>query len=256
MPTILLTNDDGVDDPGLFTLKQALDQIGDVIVMAPERNRSAASHAITMHKPMRIRQVSLDDGTLAYACSGNPADCVKLAAGGVLDIQPDLVVSGINSGHNMGIDVYYSGTVACAREAVINGIPALAVSSVYRTSPPIAMEQIWETTTELTIQVAKGVLQRGLPAETLLNLNVPGLPLPDLKGLRITRLGRRSYMQDPVERTDPYGRTYYWTSGGPPIDQPDEMTDVGAVAQGYASLTPIALDATNRKMLDPLENWF
>jgi 5'-nucleotidase len=255
MPTILITNDDGAHDPGLLALKQALSDVGDVVVLAPERNRSAISHAITMHKPLRIFPVTLADGSQGYTCSGTPADCVRLAAGGVLDVQPDLVVSGINAGHNLGSDVYYSGTVACAREAIINGLPAIAVSSVFPRHAPVDIQCIWRTAADMVRRLAQQVLQRGLPPQTLLNVNVPGMEPEQIKGVRITRVGSRAYKPNPVQRHDPFGRAYYWPSGIGPFDEGDEMSDVGAVAHGYISITPIQLDVTHYDFAEELKTW-
>ena len=252
MSTILITNDDGAHDPGLLALKRAVEKLADVIVLAPERNRSAVSHQITMHKPLRVKPVVLADGFTAHTCSGSPADCVRLAAGGVLGVKPDLVISGINAGHNMGVDIYYSGTVACAREATINGLPAIAFSSVYPHRATAPIEEIWAACGKVAATLVSNVLQNGLPRQTLLNVNLPGLPYEQLKGLKITRIGSRSYKLEPEQRADPFGQAYYWPMGDGPFDDHDEGTDVGAVAHGYVSITPITLDATNYDFMDEL----
>jgi 5'-nucleotidase len=253
MPTILVTNDDGVHDPGLLVLKQELEDLGDVMVLAPERNRSAISHAITMHKPLRIQSVTLADGSAAHTCSGTPADCVRLAAGGVLGTRPDLVVSGINAGHNLGSDVYYSGTVACAREAAINGIPGIAVSTVFPHLAPASIEEIWRMAAAAVRTLVISVRREGLPEHTLLNVNVPGVHPEELKGQRITRIGSRSYRLRPEQREDPFGRAYYWPAGTGPHDEEDETSDVGAVGRGYISVTPIRLDATHYGWIEQFE---
>lgn len=253
MPTILITNDDGVHDPGLLALKRAVSDLGDVVVLAPERNRSAVSHAITMHKPLRLLSATLADGTAAHTCSGTPADCVRLAAGGVLGVRPDLVLSGINAGHNLGSDVYYSGTVAGAREAAINEIPAIAVSSVFPHQAPASIEEIWQMAADAVRPLVTDIWEHGLPHHTLLNVNVPGVLPKQLQGSRITRIGSRSYRIQPVQREDPFGRTYYWPGGSGPFDEEDEMSDVGAVAHGYISITPICLDATHYAYIEHLE---
>lgn len=252
MPTILITNDDGAHDPGLFALKKAVESVADVIILAPERNRSAVSHSITMHKPLRIKQVVLVDGSAAYTCSGSPADCVRLAAGGVLDVKPDLVISGINAGHNMGVDIYYSGTVACAREAAINGLPSIAFSSVFPHRATVPMEQIWAACGDVAARIVTGVLEWGLPAQTLLNVNMPGVAREHIRGIKVTRIGSRSYKLEPERRADPFGQAYYWPGGNGPFDEEDEGTDVGAVAHGYVSVTPITLDVTNYAYMDEL----
>ncbi|MBK8047709.1 MAG: 5'/3'-nucleotidase SurE [Anaerolineales bacterium] len=166
MPTILVTNDDGIQSPGLFALKTALDAIADVIVMAPERNWSASSHIKTMHKPLRVHKVTLPDGSVGYSSSGSPTDCVTLVMGGVLGIKPDLVVSGINAGHNIGIDITYSGTVACAMEAVIKGVPGIAVSTCYAVPAEFDAEIVRKTTAEFARGVAVRVLDTGCHPHT------------------------------------------------------------------------------------------
>ncbi|MFO7630898.1 MAG: 5'/3'-nucleotidase SurE [Caldilinea sp.] len=253
MPTILVTNDDGVFSPGLLALKQALAQIADVIVLAPERNWSASSHIKTMHKPLRIQKTTLADGSSAYSSSGSPTDCVALVMGGALEIVPDLVVSGINAGHNLGVDVTYSGTVACAMEAVIKGVPGIAVSSSFFGEESIDALEARRAAAEIACTIAEQVLESSLPEYTLLNVNVPASAI---EGIRITRMGRRHYDANEVEqRHDPYGRPYYWLGGSHPIDEEDPDTDVGAIKHGYVSVTPISLDMTHHAYLDTLRTW-
>ena len=256
MPTILVTNDDGVHSPGLLALKQGLESLGKVVVLAPAENRSAVSHAISLHSPLRISPVTLADGSEAYSCSGTPADCVRMAVGGVLNVLPDIVVSGINSGHNMGVDIAYSGTVACAREGAINGLPSVAVSTVFTHVMPDGIDQVWQMSTEIVAHVVRQMISRGLPSQTFLNVNVPGVLPADLNGIRVTTVGNRSYTQKPIQRQDPDGNIYYWSNGIGPVDAPDGQTDVGAVGQGYASITPLMLDGTANSMLGQLREWF
>ncbi|GIV77268.1 MAG: 5'-nucleotidase SurE [Litorilinea sp.] len=256
MPTILVTNDDGVQSPGLLALKQALEAIADVVVLAPERNWSASSHAKTMHKPLRVNPVSLADGSPAFASSGSPTDCVALAAGGVLGVQPDLVVSGVNNGHNLGIDITYSGTVACAMEATIKGIPGIAVSTAVPEEAAIADGEPFQVAALAAARVARAVLAHGLPPKTLLNVNVPALPWDRLRGIHITRMGSRHYpATELIAREDPWGRPYYWLGGSGPVDVADDGTDVGAVKHGYISITPITLDMTDYTFLAELTRW-
>ncbi|MBW7886699.1 MAG: 5'/3'-nucleotidase SurE [Caldilineaceae bacterium] len=256
MPTILVTNDDGVFTPGLLALKQALEPIADVMVLAPERNWSASSHIKTMHKPVRVQSTILSDGSPAYSSSGSPTDCVALVMGGVLGVVPDLVVAGVNAGHNLGIDVTYSGTVACAMEAVIKGVPGIAVSTSFFADGTEDAHQVRRMAAEVARNVAMQVLERGLPPYTLMNLNVPGVPASLLQGLRVTRMGHRHYdANEVVARHDPYGRPYYWLGGSNPEDEDDLDTDVGAVKHGYVSLTPISLDMTNYGFLRELQEW-
>lgn len=256
MPTILVTNDDGVYSPGLLALKQGLAALGTVIVLAPERNWSATSHAKTMHKPLRLQTVMLADSSEAYCSSGSPTDCVALAAAGVLGAVPDLVVSGINAGYNLGIDVTYRGTVACAMEATIKGMPGIAVSTVGPGQTAVDLQAIHRRAAEIAAQLGEQVLLRGLPSQTLLNVNVPGVEPAALRGLHITRIGSRQYPNDElIRREDPYGRPYYWLGGGRPVDIHDDGTDVGAVANGFVSVTPITLDMTNYAFLGDLDAW-
>lgn len=255
MPSILLTNDDGIYARGLFILKQALDQIAAVTVVAPERNQSAVSHKITMHKPLRMHDATLGDGSRGYACSGTPADSVRVGLSTVFSEQPDLVVSGINTGHNMGIDVHYSGTVACAREAVIQRLPAVAVSTAYPKLGEKVADSVWQTTAEIAAEICVKVLESGLPEKVFINLNTPGLAKEEIKGIRLTRIGSRNYSLYSIERQDPFGRPYYWPAGSGPIDEDGPDTDVGAVAAGYVSLTPITVDPTANDVLRELRQW-
>ena len=255
-PVILVTNDDGVYSPGLLALAQKLREVAEVIVLAPERNWSATSHSKTMHKPLRVQPVVLADGSTAHSSSGSPTDCVALAMGGVLGKTPDLVVSGINLGHNLGIDVTYSGTVACAMEAVIKGVPGIAVSGAMPSQTDADLHAIQARTAEIAVEVALQVLARGLPRRTLLNVNTPVTDPTTWRGLHITRMGQRDYPADELlERHDPYGRPYYWLGGGMPLDALDDGTDVGAVANGFVSVTPIMLDMTDHAFLAELATW-
>lgn len=256
MAAILVTNDDGVYSPGLLALKQGLAALGTVMVLAPERNWSATSHAKTMHKPLRLQTVMLADGSEAYCSSGSPTDCVALAAAGVLGQIPDLVVSGINAGYNLGIDVTYSGTVACAMEATIKGIPGIAVSTVAPGETQADLQAIQRHAAAVACELGEKVLGRGLPLQTLLNVNVPGIEPAQVRGLHITYIGSRQYPNDElIRREDPFGRPYYWLGGGRPVDVHDDGSDVGAVANGFISVTPITLDMTNYAFLGDLEQW-
>ncbi len=255
MPTILVTNDDGAHATGLLALKQALSDLGDVVVLAPERNWSASGHNKTMHEPLRLNPVRLADGSQAMACSGGPADCVALATMGALGCKIDAVTAGINNGHNMGNDVTYSGTVACALEATISGIPGVAVSTAL---PPLAKVDLAiarSVAGQVACAIMRVVLRRGLPRGTLLNVNVPAVSFEQLQGVEITRLGKRVYSDQLLIREDPYGRPYYWLGGALPTDVPDDGTDVGAVMNDLVSITPIGLDLTNYAFLDELRNW-
>ncbi len=248
-PHILVTNDDGVDALGLLALQKNLREVGEVTVFAPDHNWSAAGHTKTMHKPLRVNQTSLPDGTLAYTSTGAPSDCVALVILGILDHQPDLVVSGINQGANVGHDITYSGTIAAAMEAVISGIPALAVSLDSYQSQDFAYAA------RFAARLVRLVLERGLPPNTFLNVNVPAVPHNEIAGVKITRLGQRVYRDRLVERQDPRGRSYYWIGGEPPIGVPEEGTDIWALANNYVSITPLHLDMTEYQMMEQLRRW-
>jgi 5'-nucleotidase len=246
---ILVTNDDGADAPGLLALQKALQEIGKVTVFAPDHNWSGAGHTRTMHKPLRVSQTTLPDGTLVYTTTGAPSDCVALVILGILDHQPDLVVSGINQGANVGHDITYSGTIAAAMEAVIFGIPALAVSLDSYQSHDFAYAA------QFAARLVKPVLERGLPPDTFLNVNVPAVPQDEIAGVKVTRLGQRVYCDTLVERQDPQGRNYYWIGGGPPSGIPTEGTDVWALANNHVSITPLHLDMTEYQMMEDLAQW-
>ena len=257
MTQILLTNDDGIEAPGLRALLQALRPLGEVMVFAPDHNWSAAGHTKTMHKPLRIDRYSLDcpptddegDVVEAYVTTGAPSDCVALALLGILPQKPDLVISGINQGANLGHDLTYSGTVAAAMEAVIFGLPAVAVSLDSYSSHDFAIAA------QVTAQVVGQVQERGLPAGTFLNVNVPNRAPQEIAGVAITRLGQRVYRDILVERHDPRGRPYYWIGGEPPSGHLDDGTDIWAVANGYVSITPIHLDMTAHDLIPVLQDW-
>ena len=246
---ILVTNDDGVDAPGLFSLKEALQEVGEVTVLAPDHNWSAAGHTKTMHKPLRVDQTTLPDGTLAYVTTGAPSDCVALAMLGILDHQPDLVVSGINQGANVGQDITYSGTVAAAMEAIIFGIPALAVSL------DSFENQDFTYAARVAARLARLILEHGLPSNTFLNVNVPAVPQEKIAGVKITRLGKLVYSDLLVERQDPRGRKYYWIGGELLSGVPEEGTDISALANNYVSVTPLHLDMTEYQVMEELRRW-
>jgi 5'-nucleotidase len=251
---ILITNDDGVHAEGLMALKRALDGVAEVTVVAPDRPRSACGHSITLHKPLRLSETTLPDGTPGWVTNGTPSDCVTLA---VLDVmseaRPDLVFSGINHGPNLGWDLTYSGTVSAAMEGAILGIPAVAISLAWRfrrmveeeegPAPPIDFGPAAAYAAEL----ARHLAAHPLPDHTLLNVNVPtGAP----KGVRITRQGIRRYPGKLEKRTDPMGRSYYWLGGDDPVDVREEGTDVEAIASDCISVTPVQLDLTDYGLVE------
>ncbi len=247
--TILVTNDDGIASAGLRELATALANVGKLAIIAPEHNWSASGHSKTMHKPLRVTPAHLSDGRPALAASGSPSDCVALALLGLVEERPALVVSGINQGANVGHDLTYSGTVSAAMEAVIAGIPAIAVSLDSFES------QLYEVAAAFAARLATRLLSEPTEKPLLLNVNVPALPADEIKGVQITRLGQRLYRDELVRRSDPRGRSYYWIGGDPPEGVPEEGTDIGALSLGYISVTPVALDLTDRAGLETLRQW-
>jgi len=243
MPAVILvTNDDGVHAPGLAALASALDELGDVYVVAPDREQSAVGHALTLHRPLRVTTV----GERRFSVNGTPSDCVNLAVLGLLPERPVLVAAGINHGSNLGDDVTYSGTVSAAMEGTLLGVPSMAVS---QSDPETGTLDGAQAVAKL---VASRVLVEGLPGKTLLNINVPAGPLA---GIRMTRLGHRVYQEKVVRETDPRGLPYYWIGAGPPVWSEDEASDIAAVNRGMASVTPLHLDLTHHGALQRMGEW-
>ncbi len=252
---ILVTNDDGVNAPGLLALAQAIRSLPDVevTVLAPDRNWSSSGHVKTLHRPLRLYQVMLADGTLAWASDGAPSDCVALAVLGALEKPIDMVVSGINPMPNLGHDVTYSGTVTAAMEAVISGLPGIAISL---DSPQDHIgPRDYRAAAAIAKYVVQQVLQHGWPKGVVLNVNVPYLPLDQIKGIQITRQGTRVYRDRLEKRIDPKGRPYYWIGGEAPTGVPEDGTDIGALAAGYVSITPLKLDLTAYEVMNRLRAW-
>lgn len=247
---VLLTNDDGVDSPGLLALAQAVRAVGKVSVLAPDHNWSASGHVKTLHRPLRVWPVPLADGSPALATDGAPSDCVALALLGLIDGPIDLVLSGINPHANVGHDVTYSGTVTAAMEAVIAGVPALAVS-LDSADVPSSVEA-YRGAAEVARTLAERVFRKVLPPGTLLNVNVPNLPAADVRGLRLTRQGSRVYRDALVRREDPRGRPYYWIGGEAPTGLLEQGTDLWALSEGWVSITPLQLDLTSYPALETL----
>ncbi len=246
---ILITNDDGLFAPGIFALQKALRELPGVriSILAPQENHSAIGHKKSLRNPLRVRKYVLPDGSEGYGCSGSPTDAVVLALKGFLDDPIDLVVSGINQGANMGEDLTYSGTVSAAMEAVLQGVPALAVSLDSHIEPAFDQAALFVRNMIPCLKLDH------LPEKTLLNINIPlGLP----KGVKITRQGQRIYYDRVLEREDPSGRPYYWIGGDVPGGDDTQIgTDIWAVANGFISITPIQLDMTNNAFLPELASW-
>lgn len=251
---ILVTNDDGVQAPGLLALAQEMRRLARVTVLAPDRNWSASGHVKTMDRPLRVREVKLADDTSAYASDGAPSDCVALAILGFVTEKIDLVVSGINPNANIGHDVTYSGTVTAAMEALISGgVPGVAVSvdGVESHGTPID----YTASARLARRIVEKVMAESLPEGVFLNVNVPYLPEVQLKGVMVTRQGLRIYRDKLERRVDPRGRPYFWIGGESPTGVEEEGTDFGALKAGYVSVTPLQLDLTARQALGPMRQW-
>lgn len=250
---ILVTNDDGITAPGLLALAQEMRKLGEVFIIAPDRNWSASGHVKTMHRPLRVKEVKLSDGTIGLASDGAPSDCVALAILGMLPEEIDLVLSGINPNANIGHDVTYSGTVTAAMEAMIWGKKGIAVSL---DSPENHLGVLdYQPAAAYAGKVVRRVMKNGLPENTILNVNVPGLPFEEIKGFKITRQGLRVYRDQLIKREDPRGLPYYWIGGDPPTGVKESGTDFGSLKEGYVSVTPLQLDLTNRSASEQIASW-
>lgn len=246
---LLVSNDDGIDSPGLLTLAETLRGRGhDVWVVAPRFEQSAKSHSLSMHDPLRIDEV----GEQMFSVTGTPADCVYLAIHDLLPERPDHVLSGINAGTNLGSDVHYSGTVAAAREGALQGLPAIAVSLVLG---PVGEGPYWGTAAEVAIRALQAVTEHPLPPRTILNLNVPALPIEKLRGIRACQLGHRVYAPRVDRRVDPRGKHYVWI-GGPHLRfEGGEDADGAAIEDGWATATPLESDITDLEALEHIRDW-
>lgn len=242
---ILVTNDDGIHSPGLAALAEALSPLGEVWIVAPDRERTAVAHAVTLHKPLRLHRVA----PRTFSVNGTPVDCVNLAVLNVLPKPPALVVSGINKGVNLGDDVMYSGTVSAAMEGTILGIPSVAVSQEGREAFRFAVGATYAA------RIARLVLEQGLPEETLLNVNIPDRPRRLIRGVRITCLSRRRFENPIIEKLDPHGRKYYWIAGTRMSWSRSKDADHEALEEGLVSVTPIHLDLTHYGVLDHFRAW-
>jgi 5'-nucleotidase len=242
----LLTNDDGIEAPGLAALRDAVGDLADCWTVAPATEQSAKSHALTMHEPLRV----VEHGPRRFSVTGTPADCVYLAVNHLLPERPAMVLSGINRGSNLATDVHYSGTVAAAREASVMDIPALAASLWTGDSPPH-----WDTAAAVVKRLVRELRAHGLPPGVLINLNVPDVPLDKLRGVRAAAMGRRWYVPLVEAKTDPRGRRYFWIGGDHERfdDVPD--TDGPLCEEGFATVTPLMLDLTAHSFLPTLKSW-
>lgn len=243
---ILVTNDDGIHATGIEVLTAVAGRLGDVRVVAPDRQQSASSHSLTLHRPLRVTEV----GSGRHVIDGTPTDCVLLAVNTLLEAEPEFVVSGVNHGPNMGEDVLYSGTVAAAMEGTILGIPSIAVSFVGSEYSDLGR---WEDF--LTGLIGGLVGRDDFPDETFFNINLPDRDPSELAGVRVTSLGRRVYSDSLSRAEDPHGRDYYWIGGGESHWSGGEDSDFRAVRAGYASVTPLHLDLTNHRLLEEVRSW-
>jgi 5'-nucleotidase len=243
---ILLTNDDGIDAPGIKALAVALENIGDITLIAPDRERSAIGHALTLHHPLRATQT----GNNSYAVDGTPTDCINLGIHCLMADKPDLVISGINNGGNLGDDITYSGTVSAAMEATLMGIPSFAVSLVTN-----GINSNYHVAAQFAAQLAMIVNNNGLPNDTFLNVNIPDIPSKQILSPVITTQGRRRYEGTIIDKIDPRGRNYYWIGSVEMNFLEIEGSDYHAVTNGHISITPLHLDFTNYNSISILKNW-
>lgn len=245
-PLIVVSNDDGIRSPGIRALAEAMHEIGNVVVVAPDRERSAAGHSLSLSRPLRAEETAPG----WFSVDGTPTDCVNLAINGILRRKKvDLLVSGINKGANMGDDITYSGTVAAAFEGTLLDVPSIAFSLA-----------TWErfdfsAAARVALRVANRVLENGIPKDTLLNVNVPAIPEDEIRGVRVTRMGKRIYGDAIVRKRDPRGRFYYWIGGDALSHEGVPGSDLEALEEGYISVTPLHLDMTHYRSMEALERW-
>jgi len=250
-PTILVTNDDGINAPGIRALIDVMAEIGDVIVVAPDSPQSAMGHAITINNTLYLNKVSAENAIVTeYACSGTPVDCVKLAVNEILKKKPDLCVSGVNHGSNSSINVIYSGTMSAAVEAGIEGIPAIGFSLL-----DYSWNADFETIKPFIKKIALEVLSQKLPEGTVLNVNFPKLQYDNIKGIKICRQAKAIWMEKFDKRQTPYGKDYYWLTGEFVNQDKGEDTDEWALAHGYVSIVPVQFDLTAHHAIQQLNSW-
>lgn len=246
---ILLTNDDGIYAKGLWALYEKFTLRHDVTVVAPDRERSAVGHGITLYQPLRTTMVNINSGCMGYAVNGTPADCVKIGLMEILDIKPDIVISGINPGANVGVNINYSGTVAAAKEAALCKVPAIAVSLQGRQAAD------YDYAAHFTATLAENVHKKGLPFGTFLNVNIPDIPTEKIEGVRISKQGTALYSESLEKRIDPRNRIYYWHGHDFNTSFNDPEIDGAALDDNFISITPIKCDMTDYNMIEELKRW-
>jgi len=250
-PLILVTNDDGITAPGIRAMIKVLNEIGDVVVVAPDSPQSAMGHAITINSTLYVSAVNIDEGKqIEYTCSGTAADCVKIAVNEILNRRPDICISGINHGSNSSINVIYSGTMSAAVEAGIEGIPAIGFSLL-----DYNWEADFEPTKEYVKKITKAALQNGLPKNVVLNVNIPKLKKEEIKGIKVCRQAKAQWKEKFDKRTNPQGRDYYWLTGEFVVEDLGEDTDEWALKNGYVSVVPVQFDMTAHYAIQHLNGW-
>ena len=250
-PLILVTNDDGIAAPGIRTLVEVMKELGDVVVVAPDKPQSGMGHAITINSTLRIHKVNIHDALDEYSCTGTPVDCVKFAVNKILPRKPDLCVSGINHGSNMSINVIYSGTMSAAVEGAIEDIPSIGFSLCNYSN-----DADFTAAKKMVKIISQNVLKQGLPSGVCLNVNIPSKPFSELKGIKVCRQTRANWIEELAERKDPSGNTYYWLTGVFRNFEPDKQdTDVWAIENNYVSVVPVQFDMTAHHAIATLQKW-
>ncbi len=245
---VLVTNDDGIHAKGIEMLAESLARIADVTVVAPEVERSAVGHAITLNNPLRVEEVYKTGEFFGYAVNGTPADCVKIGISAIMEHRPDVVFSGINAGTNIGTNAIYSGTVSAAIEGSIMGCCSAAVSMAYKGGV------CYDYSSEFAVKLLRMLADRGFPS-VLLNINIPLIPAEEIKGIKLTRQGKMQFREYFDKRQDPSGRTYYWLTGEVVNNEEGPEVDSTALKEGYVSITPIHYDLTDKELLRQLKDW-
>jgi len=247
---ILVTNDDGINSEGIRVLADAMSEIGEVFIVAPDRQRSAVGLSITLDQPLRVERLS----DRKFSVNGTPSDCVQLAIHSLMETPPDLIISGINDGHNLGYDIFCSGTVGGAMVGTMFGIPSIAVSIAL--SDEYQSEILYDTAANVAVKVSKAVIENTIPHGTLLNVNVPNLPILEIKGIEITRHCNATYDIEIHNRKDPRGKEYFWVGGVFQICGDHTNTDLEALSNNKVSITPLHLDLTDYEMMKKMSDWF